>query len=71
MMKKRKSVIRLCRIVLAIASILLMSLLFVNGANRGMLAFMAKVQFIPALLAGNFIVIALLLLITFLFGRIY
>ena len=49
------------------------TLLFVDftGTFHHWLAWMPKVQFLPALLAMNFIVVGVLLLITLVFGRIY
>ena len=46
-------------------------LLDISGALHGWLGWMAKVQFLPAVLALNFGVIAVLVLLTLLFGRIY
>lgn len=71
MAKKRKSILRIIRIVLAFASVLMLTVLFVNFNSRGMFSFLAKVQFIPALLAGNLLLISVLALLTFLFGRFY
>lgn len=49
------------------------TLLFLDftGTLHGYLGWLAKVQFLPALLALNFIVIIVLVLLTLLFGRIY
>lgn len=71
MKRHKRSTLGMVRIVLAIASVVLMTTLFASGAGRGEFAFLAKAQFIPALLAGNVVVLALLLLFTFLFGRLY
>lgn len=71
MHKKAKSPLRIARVALAIVSVLMMTLLFASGAGQGMFAFLAKAQFIPSLLAANFVVLAVLLLLTFLFGRLY
>ena len=46
-------------------------LLDISGALHGWLGWMAKVQFLPAVMAVNFVVIAVLVLLTLLFGRIY
>ncbi len=46
-------------------------LLDISGALHGYLGWMAKVQFLPAVLALNFGVVAALVLLTLLFGRIY
>ena len=64
--------LRKLRITLAVISILLVTLLFLGidyGINQW-LGWMAKIQFLPALLALNFI-LEILLLVTLLFGRIY
>jgi polyferredoxin len=65
--------LRKLRITLAIIMILLVTLLFV-GAGYGInqwVGWAAKIQFLPALLSLNFIVVAALIAITLLFGRIY
>ena len=65
--------LRKLRITLAILMILTVTLLFV-GAGFGIsqwIGWAAKIQFLPALLALNFIVVAILIVITLLFGRIY
>ena len=65
--------LRKLRITLAVIMILLVTLLFV-GAGYGIsqwIGWAAKIQFLPALLSLNFIVVAALIAITLLFGRIY
>ena len=65
--------LRKLRIFLAVIMILLVTLLFV-GAGYGIshwAGWAAKIQFLPALLSLNFLVIAALIVITLLFGRIY
>ena len=65
--------LRKLRITLAVIMILLVTLLFV-GAGYGIsqwVGWTAKIQFLPALLALNFLVVAALIVITLLFGRIY
>lgn len=42
-----------------------------TGVLHTYLGWMAKIQFMPAVLAGNFIVIAALAVLTLLFGRVY
>ncbi|MCQ2141019.1 MAG: 4Fe-4S binding protein [Bacteroidales bacterium] len=42
-----------------------------NPGVADQLGWMAKLQFLPSLLAGNFIVVAALVLLTLVFGRIY
>ena len=71
MIEKKKSVIRIARVSLAIVSILLMTVLFASGAGHGTFSFLAKIQFIPSLLAFNAAVLIGLLVLTLLFGRIY
>ena len=65
--------LRKIRIVLATISFLLINLLFL-GISWGVsqhIALIAKIQFLPALLALDFAVLAVLILVTLLFGRIY
>ena len=65
--------LRKLRITLAVIMILLATLLFV-GAGYGVsqwTGWVAKIQFLPALLALNFLVVAALIVVTLLFGRIY
>ena len=65
--------LRKIRIILAILTFLAMTLLFL-GIDYGVIhwtGWLAKIQFLPAVLAMNFIVVAALILITLLFGRIY
>lgn len=52
---------------------ILITLLFVDftGTMHHYVAWMAKLQLIPALLSLNFLVIALLLILTLVFGRVY
>ena len=65
--------LRTTRIILATVSILAVTLLFLDftGTIHAYLGWMAKIQFLPALLALNFGVIAALIVLTLLFGRIY
>ena len=73
--------LRKLRITLAILMILTVTALFVgvgygisyevsHGINQW-IGWAAKIQFLPALLALNFIVVAVLIVVTLLFGRIY
>lgn len=65
--------LRKLRITLAVIMILVITLLFV-GVGYGIdqwIGWAAKIQFLPALLAMNFIVVAALLILSLLFGRIY
>ena len=65
--------LRKIRIILASIFFIGVTLLFLDftGTLHAWLGWMAKVQFLPALLAMNFGVIAVLLLLTLLFGRVY
>ena len=64
---------RKIRILLASIFFIVISLIFLDftGLARTYFDWMAKVQFLPALLAANFVIVALLLLLTLVFGRIY
>ena len=68
-----KKTLQRIRRVLAALFFLGITLMFLDftGTLHRFLGWMAKVQFLPAVLALNFIVIAILLIITLLFGRIY
>ena len=65
--------LRKIRIVLAAIFFLGITLLFLDftGTIHAWLGWMAKIQFLPAVLAANVLVIAGLVLITLLFGRVY
>lgn len=65
--------LRKTRIILATIFFVGVTLLFLDftGALHAWLGWMAKVQFLPAVLAVNFGVIAALVLLTLVFGRIY
>lgn len=65
--------LRKIRITLATVLFSLITLLFldVSGTLHGWLSWVAAVQFWPALLAGHFVIVAVLLLLTLVFGRIY
>ena len=65
--------LRKIRITLAIAMITLVTLLFLGVSWRLNLwiNWVAKIQLLPAVLAMNFIVIAALIVLTLVFGRIY
>lgn len=65
--------LRKVRIVLATVFFIGVTLLFldVTGVLHLYLGWMAKIQFIPAVLALNFGIVAGLLLLTLLFGRVY
>ncbi|MBQ0020249.1 MAG: 4Fe-4S dicluster domain-containing protein [Bacteroidales bacterium] len=65
--------LRKIRITMATLSMLCITLLFLDftGVLHHWLGWLAKVQFVPAILALNFAVIAILVVLTFIFGRIY
>ena len=65
--------LRKLRITLACIFFIGITSLFLDftGSIHSYLGWMAKVQFLPALLSLNFIIVAILLLLTFLFGRLY
>ncbi len=69
----RKKTLQRIRRVLAAIFILGITLMFLDftGTLHKFLSWMAKVQFVPAVLALNFVIIAILLILTLLFGRIY
>ena len=61
------------RTILAAVFFVGVTLLFLDftGTLHAWLGWMAKIQFLPAVLAANFIVVAVLLLLTLIFGRVY
>lgn len=65
--------LRKIRITLAAICFVAVTLLFLDftGTLHLWLGWLAKIQFLPAVLALNFVVIAILLVLTLLFGRIY
>ncbi len=65
--------LRKTRIILASIFFVGVTLLFLDftGTLHAWLGWMAKVQLLPAILATNFIIVAILLLLTLLFGRVY
>ena len=65
--------LRKIRIILASIFFIGVTLLFLDftGTLHAWLGWMAKVQFLPAVLAMNFVIVAVLLLLTLLFGRVY
>ena len=65
--------LRKTRIVLATIFFVAISLLFLDfsGTLHHWLGWMAKIQFLPAVLAANFVTVGILLIVTLLFGRIY
>lgn len=65
--------LRKIRIILAAVFFIGVTLLFLDftGTLHAWLGWMAKIQFLPAVLAANTLAVAVLLLITILFGRVY
>lgn len=65
--------LKIIRRILAVASIVMVTLLFVDftGTAAARLGWMAKIQFIPALLAMNLGVVAVLVVLTLVLGRVY
>ena len=68
-----KNLLRRIRTIFACVLFVLITLMFLDftGILHKYLSYLAKIQFIPSVLALNFIVVAVLLIITFVFGRIY
>ena len=65
--------LRKIRIALAVVFFVCITMLFLDftGTLHAWLGWMAKIQFIPAVLAVNTVVVAGLILLTALFGRVY
>ena len=65
--------LRKIRITLATLMMLMVTLLFldVSGVLHHFLGWTARIQFLPAVLALNVVVIVALVLLTLIFGRIY
>ena len=65
--------LRKTRIILAAVFYVLITLLFLDftGTLHAWLGWTAKIQFLPALLALNVLVVAALVVLTLVFGRIY
>ncbi|MCC8034607.1 MAG: 4Fe-4S binding protein [Rikenellaceae bacterium] len=65
--------LRKIRVILGVIFLALITLLFLDftGILHGWLGWTAKVQLVPAILAANFIVVSILIILTLLFGRIY
>lgn len=61
------------RVILALLSIILLTSLFLDftGYAQAHFSWLAKLQFIPALLSVNVIALVILAALTFLFGRVY
>lgn len=67
------SFLRLIRRILAVLSLLAITWLFVDftGAAQHHVGFIAKWQFLPAVLSMNVVIVTVLIVTTLLFGRIY
>lgn len=65
--------VKIIRRILATVMLIMITLLFLDftGSLHAYLGWTAKVQFIPAFLALNFVVLAVLVVLTLVFGRIY
>lgn len=65
--------LKIIRRIVAVVSIIMVTLLFLDftGAAQKWFGWMAKIQFLPAVLALNVVVIVGLLVLTLVFGRIY
>ena len=72
-MKQKHNTLRTVRICLAVFFFFFITLLFLDftGTVHAYMGWMARIQFIPALLALNFAVVAELVLLTVIFGRVY
>ncbi|MGI6718653.1 MAG: 4Fe-4S binding protein [Bacteroidales bacterium] len=72
-MKKTRNPLKIIRLIIQIVLFTFMLILFLDftGTLQTNFAFMARIQFVPALLSLSFIIIGLLILLTLLFGRIY
>ena len=64
--------LRIIRVILASLFFILITLLFLDftGTAQRLFGWMAKIQFLPAVMALNVIIICALLLLTIVFGRI-
>ena len=73
MKQKKTNYLRIIRVALAFVFFTSITLLFldVTGALHSYLGWMAKIQFLPAALSLNVVIVALLILLTLVFGRVY
>ena len=71
--KIKHNVLKLTRVVFAALFFAGLTLLFLDFTNtlHPYLSWMAKLQLLPAILSVNVVVVIALLLLTFLFGRVY
>lgn len=65
--------LRKIRITLAVICFALITLLFLDftGTIHAWFGWLAKIQFLPAVLAANFAIVAALVVVTLIFGRVY
>jgi polyferredoxin len=72
-MKTKSHILRILRIVFALFFIAAITMLFlgIGGGFNMWLGWTIKIQFLPALLALDFIAIAVLIVLTLAFGRVY
>lgn len=72
-MRRKSNLLRATRIALATLFFVAVTLLFLGVGWRFNMwfAWVAKVQFLPALMALDFVVLATLILLTLIFGRLY
>lgn len=72
-MKKKPNALRIARIIMAAIFFLGITMMFldVTGVIHKYLGWMAKIQFLPALLALNAGIVVGLILLTLVFGRVY
>ena len=65
--------LRKIRILAALICFLLITLLFLDftGSLHAWFGWLAKIQFLPALLAMNVVIVLGLVVLTLLFGRVY
>ena len=71
--KTKHNGLRVARIALATVVMLAITLMFLDftGTLHHYFSWLAQVQLLPAVLASNFIIVAVILLLTFVFGRVY
>lgn len=70
---KQHAMLKRFRTILAILSFTLLTLLFLDftGSLHRWFGWLAKVQLLPAVLAGNILAISIIAILTLLFGRVY
>lgn len=72
-MKNKPKPLKIVRLLIQIVLFAFILILFLNftGTLPINFAFMAKIQFVPALLSASFIILGILIILTLLFGRVY